>query len=595
MFRQNHNLVPTTAEADTGCDFSLMWENFADKHKIKFIRDGSIYGKFMLTDISGHEVKVCGYVDIQVCIIGGKTDFVKTRVLIVAGWQRRDSMVILGRQDMKLLRLVGENFPQPMQEASYNMERQARAKKLIQMEVEAKTLIQTEGENCETANNQKDVNPAIVKKEMEEKEEAEPATEVKKASEDVRKKERAWAEARKIQEKEEVMMMREEKKNGIFLWRASSGKSSKSVNRDLLDNSKKNSMEERQRMAEHEREREKYLHLGLQQTLYIKKAFGLSLDELVNLITREDERSEGFPYHSRTQIYNLMKDKSPPCCKLAKLQTETNSCGLCKPELDVVVTKSGSKSYISTQLAAQLLAALETEEMGPQSKLGQSNPANKKRAGAGAQERIAELKSSIVAGEEDVRRKVKKLHIELSNGIGSINREQGGEHGNEGGKQERGRVPPGRDESNKHPRRNCLDKFGSNSHYDLLPPRPVQIHAETWMLEEEEDSGTCLSGMSNEQDADDEFASCCSDDVFWEESDDDNGGTAGEMVVEFMVPEWMASAEDAKYAAEVQQGVPPREGGSEETAQAGPTREEGAGGKLGAPGGLGWDPNPERV
>ena len=94
------------------------------------------------------------------------------------------------------------------------------------------------------------------------------------------------------------------------------------------------------------------------------------------------------------------------------------------------------------------------------------------------------------------------------------------------------------------------------------------------MLEEEEDSGTCLSGMSNEQDADDEFASCCSDDVFREESDDDNGGTAGKMV-EFMVPGWMASTEDAKYAAEVQQGIPQRKGGPENTARAGSSGEEG--------------------
>ena len=584
MFRQNNNLVPTTAEADTGCDFSLMWENFANKHKIKFNKDDNISGRFMLTDISGHEVKISGHVDIQVRTIGGDTGFVKTRVLIAAGWQRRDSMVILGRQDMKLLKLVGENFPQPMQEASFNMERQARAKTLIQMEVE----------NCEIANNEMDIDPATVKKEMGEEEEAEPAAKEKRKSHNARRRERAWAEARKIQEKEELVMMREEKKNGIFLWRASSGESGKLVNRDLMDNSRKKSAEERQRMAEHEGERVKYLHLGLQQVLYIKKAFDLSLDELLNLITREDERSEGFPYHSRGEIYDLMKDKSPPCCKLAKLQTETNSCGLCKPKLDVVVTKSSSKSYISTQLAAQLLAALETEEMGPKTELGQSKPASKIRAGAGTQRRIAELESSIAAGEEDVRRKVRELHAELSNGLRSINRKQGGEHGNEGGEHERGRLPPGRHEGDKHPWRDCPDKPGSNSHHDLLSPRPLQIHAKTGMLEEEEDSGTYLSGMSDEQDADDELAGRSSDEFFSEESDDDDGGTPGKMV-EFMVPEWLASTENTKSAAQVQQGVPQREGGPEKTARARPTGEQGAGGQHEKSGGLGWNPNPKRI
>ena len=365
-----------------------------------------------------------------------------------------------------------------------------------------------------------------------------------------------------------------------------------------MDNSRKRSAEERQRMAEHERERGKYLHLGLQQILYIKKAYDLSLGEIINLITREHERSEGFPYHSRGQIYDLMKDKSPPCCKLAKLQAETNSCGLCKPELDVVVTKSSSKSYISTQLAAQLLAALETEEVGPKTELGQSKHASKVRAGAGAQRRIAELESSIAAGEEDVRQKVKKLHIELSNGLRSIDRKQGGDYGKEGGEHERGRLPPGRHEGDKHPWRNCPDKSGSNSHHDLLSPRSLQIHAKTGMLEEEEDSGTYLSGMSDEQDADDEdaddeFASCCSDDVFAEESDYDDGGTAGEM--ELMVPKWLASTEDANHATKIQQGVPQGKRGREKAARARPTGDEGTGGKHGTPGRLGWDSNPKRA
>ena len=119
------------------------------------------------------------------------------------------------------------------------------------------------------------------------------------------------------------------------------------------------------------------------------------------------------------------------------------------------------------------------------------------------------------------------------------------------------------------------------------------------MLEEEEDSGTYLSGVSDEQDADDEdaddeFASCCSDDVFTEESDDDNGGTAGK-VVEFMVPGRMASLENTKYAAEIQQGVPQGEGHREQAARAQPTGGEGTGGRHGTPGRLGWDSNPERI
>ena len=99
---------------------------------------------------------------------------------------------------------------------------------------------------------------------------------------------------------------------------------------------------------------------------------------------------------------------------------------------------------------------------------------------------------------------------------------------------------------------------------------------------------------ADDEDADDEFASCCSDDVFTEESDDDNGGTAGK-VVEFMVPEWMASFENAEYAAEIQQGVPQGEGHREEAARAQPTGGEGTGGRYGTPRRLGWNSNPERI
>ena len=60
--------------------------------------------------------------------------------------------------------------------------------------------------------------------------------------------------------------------NGIFLWRASlsSGRYGgwgAPINTDLMDNSVKRSVEERKRMERHEKEREKYLHLGLQQLL----------------------------------------------------------------------------------------------------------------------------------------------------------------------------------------------------------------------------------------------------------------------------------------------------------------------------------------
>ena len=76
-------------------------------------------------DISCTEIEICGYVDIEMNTVGGEEDFKQTRILIVAGTA---TTVILGRTDMKILKILGENFPLPMQQTSFSVERQARAR-----------------------------------------------------------------------------------------------------------------------------------------------------------------------------------------------------------------------------------------------------------------------------------------------------------------------------------------------------------------------------------------------------------------------------------------------------------------------------------
>ena len=124
MFKQESNFAPALAEADSRSDFSLMWEGFARRSYIPFNRDTTIYHRFQLVDISGTEIPVCGYADIDIATVGGE-DFKQTRILIVAGTA---TTVILGRNDMKILKILGENFPLPMQQTSVNIEHQARAK-----------------------------------------------------------------------------------------------------------------------------------------------------------------------------------------------------------------------------------------------------------------------------------------------------------------------------------------------------------------------------------------------------------------------------------------------------------------------------------
>ena len=49
--------------------------------------------------------------------------------------------VILWRSDLKILKVVGENFPLPMDNVSANTERRARAKTLMEMEDEDRSKL----------------------------------------------------------------------------------------------------------------------------------------------------------------------------------------------------------------------------------------------------------------------------------------------------------------------------------------------------------------------------------------------------------------------------------------------------------------------
>ena len=108
-----------------------------------------------------------------------------------------------------------------------------------------------------------------------------------------------------------------EKQNGLFLWRASLGGRhggwGSPINEDLLDNRKCRAMEEREKIAKHDEERNRFLHHELQEVLYIKKAFELSIAELVDHVLREDEKMNDFPNHSYKEIYNIMTNKGRPC------------------------------------------------------------------------------------------------------------------------------------------------------------------------------------------------------------------------------------------------------------------------------------------
>ena len=86
---------------------------------------------------------------------------------------------------------------------------------------------------------------------------------------------------------------------------------------------------------------------------------------------------------------------------------------MCNHRLEILVDTGTqeSRSYISTKLAAQLLSAIETAELGPKPKPNQSGAATTSKAESAKQaapksaakvteRRIEALEASIKAGEE---------------------------------------------------------------------------------------------------------------------------------------------------------------------------------------------------
>ena len=108
------------------------------------------------------------------------------------------------------------------------------------------------------------------------------------------------------------------------------------------------------------------------------------------------------------------------------------SCDLCKACIKIILDPETHepRSFISTKLAGELLSAIEMAEVGPMPKVAQSEAATAPTAKAAkrvaptvTEARIAALEASIQAGEEDLRRQLKDLHLELRDGLERVQRE----------------------------------------------------------------------------------------------------------------------------------------------------------------------------
>ena len=284
-----------------------------------------------------------------------------------------------------------------------------------------------------------------------------------------------------------------------------------------------------------------------------------------------------FPHHSYNEIYKAMTDRGLFCCRVAKLEGKGESCGLCNHRLEILIDQETHepRSFISTKLAGELLSSIETAELGPMPKPTQSGaattsnatpakPAAPKSAGTtkrptpkvtGA--RVAALEASIQAGEEDVCRQIRELHIELRNGLRGVQRKQGGAHEHGGREQERGRLPTTRNACDKRAWRNCPNIIGGNNRHDPLLVGDVQVDGETGLSEETTDSGASMSGVSDKQHPDGQREESVSLDGVCDISDDGddvNPGPAGKMVIQLMESQLVETHDNTRAPTAVQEG-----------------------------------------
>ena len=388
MFRQGSSVAPARAEADTGSDFTIMFKDFAQQSNIKFQTDANIRQKFKLVDISGTELKVCGHADVEISSIKGEGGFKKTRILII---EEAATNVILGRSDMKALQFIGENFPLPLQPTSVLAESHARALSLIELGED-----QTSGPDALdiilSAKKLPTPVPAYKKADNDSDEHngnENPTTDIKGWREAFRKYNeeinlprsedgpetmtksntmtmtqagtaervtrmstglKPWIQALKLLEEEAGPKMVKEMNNGSFLWEQTPGSQLPPLNTHQFDNSRKIAVEDKDKEVEHNKRRGKFLRHGLQQVMYMKRVFDLSLADLYELILREDNRTRGFPLHTRDEIYDAMINNRQSPKKLARQATSNSR------------TPYNRRAEVIAELSSAIITGLESAE-----------------------------------------------------------------------------------------------------------------------------------------------------------------------------------------------------------------------------------------
>ena len=223
-------------EADTGSQFSGMTVGFTKRNGMNYRRCNA-RDIFKLSDLSGTRVDITGYIDLEINTVSGE-NYHWTRMLVREG---EVSDLIVGRIDLRMLDIIGENFPMKMTETAANLERKARANTLIEMEDEEDMQTESNYQSMSTKVRQAPPDNMEEVEEIKRKADEEAMDDTEPVNHHWHGEKIVWDQAAELTAEEEFRGMRKERDNALLLWQLGNGPAGCSVplNIDMGNNNKK--------------------------------------------------------------------------------------------------------------------------------------------------------------------------------------------------------------------------------------------------------------------------------------------------------------------------------------------------------------------
>ena len=376
QFQGEDIFSPVVGEADTGAPVSFITVALAEDCDLDYTsyRCGNYTDGLRFHDFSGTRVPITGYIDLQVnTASGAEHEYRWTRILVVDEYQGEERLFIVGRNDLRLMEVISENFPMRMTEEAVSLERKARTETLLQMQQDRKEECQRTTEDDLTAGGELTMPiPSeneyfmedVSEDEIDEDGMDEDEDEFDPAKYDLKKT--VLDQAAELHEEEEKRAMVKEQDNMMLLW--SMGHNSRgwshATNIDLGLNKTTRMMKmEMTKQHVYMNMRDAVLFYGGQQIFYIKRILHWSTAELIEWVLREDRTTRGFPNCTDDEMWEAMIGGTWPkefCCKVAKL--EDRRCHLCHNHVAAAVRSAVSEER---KTVANAERKTESGERGP--------------------------------------------------------------------------------------------------------------------------------------------------------------------------------------------------------------------------------------